>query len=289
MSPEILKQQFRNATDGFVGAVVIGPKGDELGVPVEPGGTVWLSEAEQMLTANAPRRPEDNPFIEQVVIRRNPETDAEEEVKITPLIPVDEGRYVPANERPIPADLHAAPASGAAHAVAAATGDQPETVIAGQVFDNPITREEQIKDAGSDVRPGTLPAPSRAAAAAAAAAQAQAPVEPPEAPSEPEVPAQPPVEEPPLPPAGPPAPSAPTPPAADPARVAPEDEGRAPQAPEETAAVSPGPASEETGAAVTPSGDAPEGHYTAGEEVGTPTAPATAGQQPPAPLPPTEE
>lgn len=295
MSPQIEKQQFKNATGGWIGAVSLGPRGDEQGVAVEPGGTVWLSEAEQILTANAPRKPEDNPFIEQVHIVLDPETGARNETKVTPLVAISEGRYVPANDRPIPADL----AAGSSNAVtqAAATGDEPIVPISADVASNPVAREHQIVNAGPDTRPNEVLAPARAVAAAEAAAAAQA-VE--EAASVEEPPAEPQSDpEPPTPTF--PAPAAPVPPAADPARVVPPDEGRVS---EETAAQSPGPASEETGAAVQPTGAAPQGEYQAGEEVGTPEAPAkpadedaaksdepadeTAGQ-PPAPWTPETE
>lgn len=266
MSPQIEKQQFRNNTDGYIGVVALSVKGEPSGIPVEPQGTVWLSEDEQVLTANAPRDPADNPFIPQKLQRRNPETDALEEVEVTPLVPISENRYVPANDRPIPADLAAQDAAveaAAADAAAAAPQEEPPA---------PVPAEA----------PEEAPAPPPARAAAAAAA-AQASEGAPEAPSEPQTPA------------GPPLPSAPLPPGADESLTVPEDEGRAPQAAveEETAAVSPGPAHEETGAALPPSASAPVGEYLAGEEVGTPEAPTTgtAGSDisAPAPAPLTED
>lgn len=287
MSPQIEKQQFKNATQGWIGAVSIGPKGDEGGVAVEPGGTVWLSEAEQILTANAPRHAEDNPFIEQTHIVSDPETGARTETKVTPLVLVNEGRFVPANERPIPSDL----AAGASGAVAqdAATGDEPVVPISADVANNAIVREQQIIDHGKATRPHEVPVPARAVAAAEAAASAtleelaaepQPPAEPPtEPPADPQTPVEPqPVEEPPAPTF--PTPAAPLPPAADPSRTVPPDEGRVE---EETAVQSPGPESEETGAAVPPTGTAPQGEYQAGEEVGTPDAPAAADESAVAP------
>lgn len=282
MSPQIEKQQFQNTTDGWIGAVQISVKGEELGVPVEPGGTVWLSEAEQILTANAPRDPAHNPFIAQKMQRRNPETDALEEVEVTPLVPISENRYVPANERPIPSDLPTPVETQ--QAAAAAAADEPSTPVPAEGGDAPAeAQEEAVVESGQDTTPGAVPPPARAAAAAEAA---QASQEAAEAASEPQTPA------------GPPAPTAPLPPGADTSITAPEDEGRVPQSPaveEEVAVESPGPEHEETGAALPPSGDAPVGHYTAGEEVGTPEAPTTGDEtgasdnSSPAPLPLTEE
>ncbi len=56
-----LKDEFRNETKGFVGVISI-DNGKEKGIAVRPGHTVWLSEQEQVLTANAPRLDSDNPF-----------------------------------------------------------------------------------------------------------------------------------------------------------------------------------------------------------------------------------
>ncbi len=96
------RQQFKNESGGWQGVVIIGPRNEPRGIAVAPDDTVWLTEDEQELTANAPRRPENNPFIPQTVVRRNAETDAEENVEITPLVPVNEGRFIPAQERPTP-------------------------------------------------------------------------------------------------------------------------------------------------------------------------------------------
>lgn len=58
-----VRDEFINTTDGWIGVVAIGPHGEQKGVAVEPRGNVWLSEDEQILTANAPRSDDDNPFI----------------------------------------------------------------------------------------------------------------------------------------------------------------------------------------------------------------------------------
>lgn len=152
------KQQFRNNTEGWLGAVTIGPRGDDRGVAIEPNGTVWLSEAEQRLTANAPRQPEDNPFIERDHIVVDPQTGEESTVRITPLTAISEDRYVPAGNRPIPADTSVR--QGNAQAALAATGDEPVTVVPEER--NAETRAEEVEQ--------TLPpVPARAAAAAEAA------------------------------------------------------------------------------------------------------------------------
>lgn len=164
----IQKQQFRNNLDGYVGAVVIGPRGDDRGVAVEPGGSVWLSEEEQVLTANAPRRPEDNPFVEQTFIVTDQATGELREHKVTPLTPADEGRFVPAELRFVPGT--GAPATSVAQAQLDATGDKPVVSTTAEI--GAVQRHEEVKSMGEDARPNQPPAIPRAAAQAAAAATA---------------------------------------------------------------------------------------------------------------------
>lgn len=289
-TPTIQKQQFRNDSGGWLGVVIIGPKGDETGASVEPGGTVWLSEPEKILTANAPRRPEDNPFIEQTVQRRDPETDALVDVKVTPLVPISENRYVPASARPVPPSTSVAADTALAEAAARAEEPTvPTTLEAGA-----LERHAEVEAIGPDAQPHQEPPVPRMAAKAAAA---QAITEPP-SPDLSEIDGAPPASDPtppapPAPPATPPgateppasAPGAETPPEAP---GAPENAGEPPQAAEEEHAGLVNPAvGEETGRAESPAGPAPEGEYQAQEEVGTPTAPATP-PVPPAPFSPPE-
>lgn len=57
------KSQFENTSGHMLGIVQMSPKGEPAGVPLYPAQTIWLSEQEQALTANAPRHDEDNPFV----------------------------------------------------------------------------------------------------------------------------------------------------------------------------------------------------------------------------------
>lgn len=57
------KAEFKNTSPGVCGVVVIEPGEKPRGIPVKPGETVWLTEEEQIATANAPKRAEDNPFV----------------------------------------------------------------------------------------------------------------------------------------------------------------------------------------------------------------------------------
>lgn len=56
------QSKFRNDSGGVAGAIKLDHKGEAVGVPVYPGDSVWLTEKEQVLTANAPRNESDNPF-----------------------------------------------------------------------------------------------------------------------------------------------------------------------------------------------------------------------------------
>jgi hypothetical protein len=58
------KSQFENTSGGTAGAVIIDAEGKPKGISVDAGQTIWLSEREQALTANAPRNDEDNPFAD---------------------------------------------------------------------------------------------------------------------------------------------------------------------------------------------------------------------------------
>jgi hypothetical protein len=57
-----LRTEFKNVSGGVQGAVIVDVTGKPKGIPVSDGDSVWLTEAEEILTANAPRRAEDNPF-----------------------------------------------------------------------------------------------------------------------------------------------------------------------------------------------------------------------------------
>lgn len=57
------KTEFRNDSGGVIGVVQFEPGGKEVGLPVLPDETVWLTEDERIATANSHKRDEDNPFI----------------------------------------------------------------------------------------------------------------------------------------------------------------------------------------------------------------------------------
>lgn len=57
------QRKFINPTPGWIGANVFAPDGKPTAIAVEPGGEIWLTEAEERMTAEAPRSAQDNPFI----------------------------------------------------------------------------------------------------------------------------------------------------------------------------------------------------------------------------------
>lgn len=279
---QIEKQQFKNQSGGHLGVTVIGPRGDDRGISVEPDGTVWLSEAEQRLTANAPRRPEDNPFIEQVKERRDNLTGDLEEYTVIPLVPVSEDRFVPAEARPIPGDIGASRSAAAAQS--AATAEEP--TVPTVMNQGAIGREAEVTSLGEDAKPGQVPPPPARAAAAVAAADALAEVPP--TPPETGAPEEPTPAEPEQPAEQPQAPQEPTPePQAPEPTPEPQEPPVEPQTPPEETASQVDPAvGEETGAATPPAGPAPEGEFAASEEVGTPVAPQQGAPEQPTPWSP---
>lgn len=62
MDSSLLKDEFENTTSGHIGVVQRNPEGKLIGTTVKPGESVLLDEAEQIATANAPKRDEDNPL-----------------------------------------------------------------------------------------------------------------------------------------------------------------------------------------------------------------------------------
>lgn len=59
------QRKFINQTRGYCGVNIFGPDGKPTAIAVEPGGEVWLTEAEERMTAEAPRHAQDNPFVKE--------------------------------------------------------------------------------------------------------------------------------------------------------------------------------------------------------------------------------
>jgi hypothetical protein len=84
------KREYVNNTAGWLGVSKINHEGKEEGYSIEPYGTVFLSDAEAILTSRAPRRAEDNPFEEQVFVMQDAQG-TRSEMSFRPLTLVGEG------------------------------------------------------------------------------------------------------------------------------------------------------------------------------------------------------
>lgn len=240
---QLKKRLYRNNTGGFIGVVQIDHKGDEQGVNIDPHGTIWLSDAEAVLTARAPKDPANNPFVEQTLIVQDPETGNMSEVVVTPVtLASDEERYAPAQDRYVPTqvDSHASPPPSPA----AVAREQRET--AGQ---SPVSAPAPAAS--------PLPAPPGGAATLSGDTPPAGTPEQESWVAEPEAPGQ--VLQ-----------------GSLQGAAVPEETAQAqvpPQAPSVTAQAAPqtpGGVEEETGAALPPAELPPEGEYAQAEEVGTP-------------------
>ena len=68
------KSEFRNDSPGTCGVIVI-ENGREKALPLGPGQSVFLTQQEQILTANAPREEKDNPFTNGTLTLITPATE----------------------------------------------------------------------------------------------------------------------------------------------------------------------------------------------------------------------
>jgi hypothetical protein len=128
---KIIRDEFVNTSSGIVGAITIDGRGDRRAVAVRPGESVWLSEDEQIETANAPRADSDNPLVNgmfelrthgaEVKNRRPLRPDPEAQVEVEVVVPEETGAApIPVGEpevgsRPLEEEVatpEAVPASG---------------------------------------------------------------------------------------------------------------------------------------------------------------------------------
>lgn len=90
-------QEFRNTTQGWLTVVKLNPRsGDREPYAIPAGDTVWLTEDEQQVTANAPRQAKDNPFLLRAFKEYDMETqEIVAEGERAPLELVTERRDIP--------------------------------------------------------------------------------------------------------------------------------------------------------------------------------------------------
>lgn len=96
-----LKSEFRNATNHIIGYVYYDEDDKRRGGAVSADETVWLSEKDQIATANAPHDPADNPLTNGALVEV---TAATEIASRRPLRP--EAEVAPPNvEQPVEGEL----------------------------------------------------------------------------------------------------------------------------------------------------------------------------------------
>lgn len=101
--PQVAKKEYRNNTSGWVGVVTLDHNGAEQGVNIDPNGTIWLSDAEAILTARAPRNPADNPFLERDFVMVDTATGMRKNVPMRPVTLVsDRTKDMYASDRYVP-------------------------------------------------------------------------------------------------------------------------------------------------------------------------------------------
>jgi hypothetical protein len=166
--PQVSKKLYKNNTGGWLGVVTLDFSGKEGGVSMEPNGTIWLSDAEAILTSRAPRQPKDNPFEEQEFIGID-SNGARKMFKMRPLTLVsDDSRYVPSNGRYVPIFEQ----DGAVPAMAAARSAEP----------GPISTAAALRSAEIVAEAGPSAVPTQARPPATEAPGVVAPTEPPPTP-----------------------------------------------------------------------------------------------------------
>lgn len=97
---QVAKRCYKNQTAGWIGVTKLDHLGAQVGAPVAPYGTVWLSDDEAILTSRAPAAAKDNPFVEQEF----PFTDGQKVVQqmMAPLVLVEDADGEEGAERFVP-------------------------------------------------------------------------------------------------------------------------------------------------------------------------------------------
>lgn len=95
---QVDKKAYRNQTAGWLGVVKLDHLGAQQGHPVEPHGSVYLSDEEAILTARAPREAKDNPFVEQSFMFEDQQGQRVEKM-LAPLVLITDDKDVPTDDR----------------------------------------------------------------------------------------------------------------------------------------------------------------------------------------------
>lgn len=173
---EEVRRKFINPTPQYVGAVIYDEDGKRKGVPVEPGGSIWLSEREERATAEAPREAKDNPFeaIWQEPTRTTPEGEILESqprkgmliLSDEPARPIASERFIPGRETAATAET---PQEPAGDDETAAEEPEPQEEITGSPGVPPTPTEPPVEGQPSEneivATPEAVPANDAALAA----------------------------------------------------------------------------------------------------------------------------
>lgn len=154
---EEVRRKFINPTPQYVGAVIYDEDGKRKGVPVEPGGSIWLSEREERATAEAPREAKDNPFqaIWQEATRTTPEGEILESqpregmliLSDEPARPIASERFIPGRETAATAET---PQEPAGDEETAADEPEPQEEITGSPGVPPTPTEPPVEGQPSE-------------------------------------------------------------------------------------------------------------------------------------------
>lgn len=160
MGTAAIKDEFKNNTKGFVGVITL-DNGKERGIAVRPEATIWLSEEEQILTANAPRQDEDNPFVNGQLSLVTKAQDVKNRRPLGNATPAaDNGNgAAPAADTPGPEDQQQA-------APTAEVAAPPEPQTARQREDRERAKKEAERKAEADAQAKTGAIPGKATGAA---------------------------------------------------------------------------------------------------------------------------
>lgn len=174
MSEALLKDEFENTTDGFVGVVSRNPDNKMTGAVVRPKENVLLDKQEQIATANAPKRDKDNPLANGMLKKVRSGSEVENRRPLEPS----------ATPEPEPAPQEAAPESDEARkereaqeriAAAEAREKAEEAAKAKAEADQAAAAKARVKrDEKADVRPAPKAETGAAKPPAAQAPQGQA-------------------------------------------------------------------------------------------------------------------
>lgn len=166
------KRCYKNQTAGHLGVVKLDYKGQEVGADVEPYGTVWLTAKEALLTARAPKRAEDNPFVEQMFDFQDQQGNRVRQ-GMRPLVLITDDREVPdGDERFVPEveeddEQHVVAPDVNLHSIAAGQRDTEATLA--REDDRPVATEPSapvlMPSSGAAVPPSHARATSPEAAA----------------------------------------------------------------------------------------------------------------------------